>query len=196
MGAGEECVGGPAATEFQHPAPGLAARPRRWQEPMHNAHGSNRRASQRLSSGSGEDRHITTSLFLKNLTVADGEWLGRVLPTLQRRARPHVGAVRVEDVALRYRPGRLSVADALDATAALLEPFALAGAELERRGEWYICDEDDEDDESLFASRLPTWLQALPDEDLLVSVRMLVDADGDDSGAASLYWAALALADD
>lgn len=129
-------------------------------------------------------------VLLKRLTVADGEWLARVLPTLQGRARPAVDAVRVEDVVLRHRPGRLGIADALDATATLLEPFAAAGATLERRNEWYIDDDDDEDESprrSLFGDDEP---------DLIVSVRVIVDAAADDAGAAALYWAALALSSD
>lgn len=137
-------------------------------------------------------RRVQATVFLPRLTAADGEWLARVLPTLQRRARPEPQAVRVEDVALRYRSGRLGIADALDATAALLEPFATAGAAVEKRGEWYICDEEDDDDE-LFDTDRPLRLEAVPDEDLLVSARVCVDASADDPGAAALYWAALAL---
>lgn len=126
-------------------------------------------------------------VLLKHLTVADGEWLARVLPTLQGHARPAADAVRVEDVVLRHRPGRLGIADALDATATLLDPFAAAGATLERRNEWYIDDEDDEDE----APRRVLFDDDEPD--LVVSVRVIVDAAADDPGAAALYWAALAL---
>lgn len=129
-------------------------------------------------------------VLLRNLTAADGEWLARVLPALRGNARAAADAVRVQDVVLRHRPGRLGIADALDATAAILDPFAAAGATLEHRGEWYIGDED-EDDESprrtLFGGDEP---------DLLVSVRLIVDAAADDAGAAALYWAALALSTD
>ena len=76
------------------------------------------------------ERRVQTSIFLPKLTIADGEWLARTLPGLQRNARPEPQSVRVEDVSLRYRTGRLGIADALDATAALLEPFAAAGAVL------------------------------------------------------------------
>lgn len=138
------------------------------------------------------ERRVRTSIFLPRLTVGDGEWLAQVLPALQHRARVQPQAVRVEDVSLRYRAGRLGIADALDATAALLEPFAAAGATIERRGEWYISDDDDDDD-TLFETEQPVGLDEAPDEDLLVSVRVVVDAAGDDSGAAALYWAVLAL---
>lgn len=140
-------------------------------------------------------RRVQASLFLPRLTAAEGEWLAVVLPALLRRARPEPQAVRVEDVSLRYRSGRLGIADALDATAALLEPFSTAGATVEKRGEWYICDEDDDEDEIFDADR-PLTLEAAPNEDLLVSARVCVDAAADDPGAAALYWAALALVND
>ena len=140
-----------------------------------------------------DERRVRTSIFLPRLTIADGEWLARTLPTLQRKARPQPEAVRIEDVALRYRSGRLGIADALDATSALLEPFAAAGASLEHRGEWYISD-DDEDDDELFDADRPATLDDAPDQDLLVSVRVVVDAAGEDGGAAALYWAVLSLA--
>ena len=118
---------------------------------------------------------MQATISLQRLTVADGQWLARVLPQLQRKAHPEPGAVRVEDVALRYRSGRLGIADALDATAELLSPFAAAGADLERRGEWYICDEDEEDEDD-DDDEHPTRLIDEPDHDLLVSARVVVDA--------------------
>ncbi len=141
------------------------------------------------------ERRVRTSVFLPRLTVADGEWLGRTLPSLQRSARPEPQSVRVEDVALRYRSGRLGIADALDATSTLLEPFAAAGATLEHRGEWFIADDDDEDDdEDSFESEQPAQLSSAPDQDLLVSARVIIDASGGDGGAAALYWAVMSLA--
>ena len=141
-------------------------------------------------------RRVRVSIFLPRLTVADGEWLAQALPALQRRARPDPQAVRVEDISLRYRSGRLGIADALDATATLLEPFAAAGASLERRGEWYICDEDEDEDEDvdLFDSERPAGLSKAPEQDLIVSARVLVDAAAEDAGAAALYWAVFSLA--
>ncbi len=138
------------------------------------------------------ERRVQMSIFLPKLTIADGEWLARTLPGLQRNARPEPQSVRVEDVSLRYRTGRLGIADALDATAALLEPFAAAGAVLERRGEWFISDDDDDDDE-LFETEQPVGLKDAPDQDLLVSARVVVDAAAEDGGAAALYWVAVAL---
>lgn len=138
-------------------------------------------------------RRVRASIFLPRLTVGDGEWLAQALPLLQRHARPEPQAVRVEDISLRYRSGRLGIADALDATAALLEPLAAAGATLERRGEWYICDEDEDADEDLFGADRPVGLRKAPEHDLLVSARMIVDAAAEDAGAAALYWAIVAL---
>jgi hypothetical protein len=101
--------------------------------------------------------------------------------------------VQVEDIALRYRSGRLGIADALDATSALLAPLATAGASIEHRGEWYISDDDDEDHSDLFETEQPTRLSDMPREDLLVSARFVVDAAATDAGAAALYWAVLGL---
>lgn len=148
-----------------------------------------------LGAGMLDERRLQLSVSLKQLTVVDGLWLERALPGLMRRTRPQSGAVRVEDIVLRYRPGRLGVADALDATASLLEPFAAAGAELESRNEWYVADEDDEDDEELFDSDQHIRLDDAPEQNLLVSARVVVDAAAEDAGAAALYWAALALAE-
>jgi hypothetical protein len=141
------------------------------------------------------ERRVRTSIYLPHLTAADGEWLAKTLPVLQRNARPEPQAVQVEDIALRYRSGRLGIADALDATAELLAPFATAGASIEHRGEWYISDddEDDEDHNDLFETEQPTRLADMPREDLLVSARFVVDAAATDAGAAALYWAVLGL---
>lgn len=135
-------------------------------------------------------------IHLKRLTVTDGVWLAQTLPALQGHARPEPDAVRVEDVVLRHRPGRLGIADALDATAEMLEPFAAAGATLERRSEWYINDDDDEDDDDDEEDETSKRLQLFAEDeepDLIVSARVIVDAAGDDAGAAALYWVALAL---
>ena len=139
------------------------------------------------------ERRIRTSIFLPRLTVADGEWLAHTLPAVQRNARPQPQAVRIEDIALRYRSGSLGIADALDATSELLEPFAAAGACLDHRSDWYIAD-DDEDDDELFESDRPTTLDEAPEQDLLVSGRVVIDATAEDAGAAALYWVVIALA--
>ncbi len=139
------------------------------------------------------ERRIHDTKFLPRLTVEDGQWLARILPQIQRRAHPEPGAVKVEDVALRYRSGRLGIADALDATTEILEPFAAAGADLEHRSEWYICDEDEEDADDDDEEDQPARLSDEPQHDLLVSARIVIDASADDAGSAGLYWVALAL---
>ena len=98
------------------------------------------------SGGSGQERRINASVFLARLTAADGAWLNQILPTLQHGVRARADAVRVEDVVLRHRPGRLGIADAMDATAEIPRPFSTAGATLEHRNQWYIADDDDDDD--------------------------------------------------
>jgi hypothetical protein len=143
-----------------------------------------------------DERRVHTSVQLTHLTQADGEWLAGILPTLQRTARTRPGAVRVEDVVLRYRPGRMGIADAMDATAALFAPLAFAGAEIDRRNEWYIADDDDDDDddnEDLFNTKR-LKLGDAPEQNLLVSARVAIDAAAEDVGAAAIYWAVLALA--
>jgi hypothetical protein len=144
-----------------------------------------------------EELRVRDTIFLPRLTVGDGEWLRKVLPHLQGRAHAAAGAVRVEDVALRYRSGRLGVADALDATAELLSPWAAAGADLDRRNDWSITDDDeddeDEDDEDEDEDVQPARLEDEPDQDMLVSLRVVVDAAADDAGSAALHWVALAL---
>jgi hypothetical protein len=142
-----------------------------------------------------EERRVRDTVFLPGLTVNDGDWLRRVLPHLQGRSHAAAGAVRVEDIALRYRSGRLGVADALDAAAELLSPWAAAGADLDRRNDWAITDDDDEDDDEDDddEEERPARLEDEPEQDLLVSLRVVVDAAADDAGSAALHWAALAL---
>lgn len=148
------------------------------------------------SNSIGQERRINVSAYLARMTAADGAWLNQVLPALQHGVRARADAVRVEDVVLRHRRGRLGIADAMDATAELLRPLAVAGATLENRNEWYIADDDDDDDdesdETPIARRLAEIIKS-SDEDLLVNMRIVIDAAADDSGAAAIYWAILAL---
>lgn len=158
----------------------------------HNAH----RNTHPLWALSGGDRRIQDTIYLPKLTVADGEWLKRILPALQRRVRAQPGAVRVEDIALRYRSGRVGIADALDAASESLAPLATAGADLEHRAQWYIGDDDDnDDDDDDDDEERPARLSDEPDQDVLLSLRIVVDASADDAGAAALHWVALALTD-
>lgn len=155
------------------------------------------RHRQMLGATSGspnQERRINASVYLAHLTAADGAWLNQVLPTLQHGIRARADAVRIEDVVLRHRRGRLGIADAMDATAELLRPFATAGATLEHRNQWFIAEDDDDDDadEAPVARRLTDLIKASED-DLLVNARVAIDAAADDSGAAVIYWAILAL---
>lgn len=147
------------------------------------------------SNGGGQERRINASVFLAHLTAADGTWLNQILPALQRGVRARTDAVRVEDVVLRHRPGRLGIADAMDATAELLHPFSAAGATLDHRSEWFVADEDDDDDDTEevpVPRRLAEFIRNNED-DLLVNARVVIDATVEDSGAAAIYWAVLAL---
>lgn len=142
-----------------------------------------------------EERRVEATIFLPRLTVADGEWLAKILPALQRKARAQSGAVTVEDVTIRHRSGHLGVADAMDATTHLLAPFSVAGADVERRNDWILDDDEDEsDDDDDDEDERPARLADAPDQDMLVSARVTVDAAADDAGAAVLHWVALALA--
>ena len=147
------------------------------------------------SGNGGQERRINASVFLARLTAADGVWLNQILPALQRGVPARTDAVRVEDIVLRHRPGRIGIADAMDATAEMLRPFSVAGATLEHRNQWFIADEDDDDDDSADTSvtRRLAELIKTSDDDLLVNARIIIDASVEDSGAAAIYWAILAL---
>ncbi len=146
------------------------------------------------SGNGGQERRINASVFLARLTAADGAWLDQILPTLQRGVPARTDAVRVEDIVLRHRPGRIGIAVAMDATAEMLRPFSVAGATLEHRNQWFIAVEDDDDDDSdaPVARRLADLIKT-GDDDLLVNARIIIDASVEDSGAAAIYWAILAL---
>jgi len=147
------------------------------------------------SGNAAQERRINASVFLARLTAADGVWLNQILPMLQRGVHARTDAVRVEDIVLRHRPGRLGIADAMDATAEILRPFSVAGATLEHRSQWFIADEDDDDDDTdeLPVARRLADLIKTSDDDLLVSARVVIDASVEDAGAATIYWAILAL---
>ena len=144
------------------------------------------------SGNGGQERRINASVFLARLTAADGVWLNQILHALQRGVPARTDAVRVEDIVLRHRPGRIGIADAMDATAEMLRPFSVAGATLEHRNQWFIADEDDDDDTDTPTRRLADLIKT-SDDDLLVNARVIIDASVEDSGAAAIYWAILAL---
>src|SRR5690349_12391294 len=166
--------------------------PRSWGWRMRQ--GRHRQMFGGASGNGGQERRINASVFLARLTAADGAWLDQILPTLQRGVPARTDAVRVEDIVLRHRPGRIGIADAMDATAEMLRPFSVAGATLEHRNQWFIAEEDDDDDvtDAPVARRLADLIKTI-DDDLLVNARIIIDASVEDSGAAAIYWAILAL---
>lgn len=153
---------------------------------------------------SRQQRRIQETVTFSGLTIAEGEWLLSIAPELlgERRATPD--AVTVRGVALRYRPGRMGIADALDATEELFAPLAAGGATIEPRHRWDIVDDEDEglllttngSPRSFAEAMRLRQLRAkgLPDDvDLSVDAVVVIDASADDTAAATLFWLALAL---
>ena len=149
-------------------------------------------------------RRIQETVTLSGLTIGEGEWLAQLTPGLVGSAHATPDAVCVRDIALRYRPGRLGIADALDATDELFAALAAAGASIEPRHRWEIVDDEDEG-LTLTANGSPrSFAEAmrlhqlrakrLPDDvDLSVDAVLIVDAAADDIAAAAIFWLALAL---
>lgn len=158
----------------------------------------------RGSVSSPPQRRIQETVTLSGLTIAEGEWLARLTPALVGARQAGQDAICVREVALRYRPGRLGIADALDATEEIFAPFAAAGASIEPRHRWEIVDDEDEG-LTLTANGSPrSFAEAMrlhqlrakrmPDHvDLSVDAVFIVDAAADDLAAAALFWLALAL---
>ncbi len=155
-------------------------------------------------SASLPQRRIQETVTLSGLTIGEGEWLAQLTPRLVGSACAAPGAVSVRDIALRYRPGRLGIADALDATEELFSALATAGASVDPRHRWEIVDDEDEG-LTLTANGSPrSFAEAmrlhqlrakrLPDDvDLSVDAVLIVDATADDLAAAAIFWLALAL---
>lgn len=151
-----------------------------------------------------QQRRIQETVTLSGLTIAEGEWLAQHTPGLVGSTCAAQDAISVRDIALRYRPGRLGIADALDATEELFAPLSSAGAIIEPRHRWEIVDDEDEG-LTLTANGSPrSFAEAmrlhqlhakrLPDEvDLSVDAVLVVDAAADDLAAAAIFWLALAL---
>lgn len=149
-------------------------------------------------------RRIQETVTLSGLTIGEGEWLARHTPTLVGSSQAGQDAICVRDIALRYRPGRLGIADALDATEEIFAPLSAAGANVEPRHRWEIVDDDDEG-LTMTANGSPrSFAEAMrlhqlrakrmPDHvDLSVDAVLVVDAAADDLAAAALFWLALAL---
>ncbi|HZC07698.1 MAG TPA: hypothetical protein VE338_18825 [Ktedonobacterales bacterium] len=155
-------------------------------------------------SASPPQRRIQETVTLSGLTIGEGEWLMRLTSHLVGGARASQDAICVREIALRYRPGRLGIADALDATEEIFAPFAAAGASIEPRHRWEIVDDEDEG-LTLTANGSPrSFAEAMrlhqlrakrmPDHvDLSVDAVLIVDASADDRAAAVMFWLALAL---
>jgi hypothetical protein len=153
---------------------------------------------------SSQPRRIQETVTLAALTIAEGEWLAELVPSLIGDARATQDAITVRDIALRYRPGRLGIADALDATEELFAPLAAAGATVEPRHRWDIVDDEDEgmlltangSPRSFAEAMRLRQLRAkrLPDQiDLSVDAVLVIDAPADDIAAAAIFWLSLAL---
>ncbi len=157
--------------------------------------------------GGSQPRRIQETVTFAGLTIAEGEWLAEMTPDFIGAARAAQDAITVRDVALRYRPGRLGIADALDATEEIFRPFARAGAVIESRHHWEIIDDDDGDGDGpgmvihgsprSFAEAMrlhQLHARRLPDDvDLSVDATLVVDAAADDRVAALIFWLALCL---
>lgn len=152
-----------------------------------------------------QPRRIEETVTFSGLTIAEGEWLAETTPDFTEGGCAAQDAVAVRDIALRYRPGRLGIADALDATEEIFAPLARAGAVIESRHHWEIIDDDDGDEPGMIVNGSPrSFAEAmrlhqlharrLPDDvDLSVDATLVVDAAADDRVAALLFWLALSL---
>ncbi|HEX8733256.1 MAG TPA: hypothetical protein VF725_14485 [Ktedonobacterales bacterium] len=160
----------------------------------------------RLNGGSASpQRRIQETVTLSGLTIGEGEWLAQTAPSLIGSARASADAICLRDIALRYRPGAMGIADALDATEEIFATFAAAGASVDPRHRWEIVDDEDEG-LTLTANGSPrSFAEAmrlrqlrakrLPDSvDLSVDAVLVVDAPADDLAAAAMFWLSLALA--
>ncbi len=157
-------------------------------------------------SASPQHRRIQETVTLSGLSIGEGEWLALLTPGLVGAVRATPDAVTVRDIALRYRPGHMGIADALDATEDIFASFAAAGATIDPRHRWEIVDDEDEG-LTLSANGSPrSFAEAmrlrqlrakrLPDDiDLAVDAVLVVDASADDLAAAAMFWLALALPD-
>ncbi len=149
-------------------------------------------------------RRIQETVTLSGLTIGEGEWLARHTPTLVGSSQAGQDAICVRDIALRYRPGRLGIADALDATEEIFAPLAAGRAKVEPRPRWEIVGDCDgglamtaNGSPRSFAEAMRLHqlrAKRMPDHvDPSVDAVLVVDAAADDLAAAALFWLALAL---
>ena len=149
-------------------------------------------------------RRITQDLVLERLTLEDSDWLLRTSAGMMKLEPAARDAVLVRKIAFRYRPGKLGIADALDAVEDLFAPFAALGAVIESRDDWEIIDEDVEagalaalGPSASFAEAMRRTMlrqRRMPDGvDLIVDAVVTFDAEVSDLAGAALHWLTLGL---
>lgn len=155
-------------------------------------------------SQAARQRRITQDLVLERLTLVDSDWLLRTSAAMMKLNPAAQDAVLVRRIAFRYRPGKMGIADALDAVEDLFAPFAALGATIEPREDWDIVDEDAEagalaalGNSASFAEAMRGALlrqRRLADGvDLAVDAVVSFDAEASDLAAAALHWLTLGL---
>ncbi|HEU0027809.1 MAG TPA: hypothetical protein VFQ25_11895 [Ktedonobacterales bacterium] len=149
-------------------------------------------------------RRITQDLVLERLTLEDSDWLLRTSAGMMKLEPAARDAVLVRRIAFRYRPGKMGIADALDAVEDLFAPFAALGAVIEPRDDWEIIDEEAEagalaslGPSASFAEAMRRTMlrqRRMPDGvDLIVDAVVTFDAEVSDLAAAALHWLTLGL---
>jgi hypothetical protein len=162
------------------------------------------RSTAGLRGQAARQRRITQDLVLERLTLADSDWLLRTSAGMMKLEPAARDAVQVHKIAFRYRPGRMGIADALDAVEDLFAPFAALGATIESRDNWQIVDEEAE--ANMLASLGPSasFAEAMRGAmlrqrrladgvDLAVDAVISFDAEVSDLAAAALHWLTLGL---
>jgi hypothetical protein len=149
-------------------------------------------------------RRITQDLVLERLTLEDSDWLLRTSAGMMKLEPAARDAVLVRRIAFRYRPGKMGIADALDAVEDLFAPFAALGAVIEPRDDWEIIDEDAEagalaslGPSASFAEAMRRTMlrqRRMPDGvDLIVDAVVTFDAEVSDLAGGALHWLTLGL---
>lgn len=149
-------------------------------------------------------RRITQDLVLERLTLADSDWLLRTSASMMKLEPAVRDAVLVRRIAFRYRPGKIGIADALDAVDDLFAPFAALGATIESRDDWEIVDEEAEAGALAALGPSASFTEAMRGAllrqrrladgvDLAVDAVVSFDAEASDLAAAALHWLTLGL---
>ena len=149
-------------------------------------------------------RRITQDLVLERLTLADSDWLLRTSASMMKLEPAVRDAVLVRRIAFRYRPGKMGIADALDAVDDLFSPFAALGATIESRDDWEIVDEEAEAGALAALGPSASFTEAMRGAllrqrrladgvDLAVDAVVSFDAEASDLAAAALHWLTLGL---